>query len=845
MHLGRAGEAYFIEPSEGAESPTTAASPSSSPTTTRRIEQDSSAPKAKFHIVATQLEEIDQPINLSASAPVAISPSKRDTPTSHVIVGPSLSASTPSEPIHITQIVEKKTTIDVVTPLEGSPIGSLAEKLEEVANPAEVSWRWGSLPSFSRKPSKPDLAKDDTDIVYQAKDKVPAKDVPGRWGKVASMFRIFKGNAATDTKLTKSKSATAPPGQSIFEVFSDEDRDVATFAKEEKQAEDKLSEKETAKEETSKEGIISGEVTIFKGEDITASPNSSNLDTSVSEPDSVSLPEVPVITAEKITIEYEGKVIIQEEVVNNHVKKTVLEDSASQIEDDARSLDSSFRGEEEEEDDDSGESYSSAHSSPLSSPLSLSDDEFKGDEAPSDEEKEEVAAMARKKKAEATSQAISLTATSLSNITFQNIGNINMSISKCGNLIGPSLLQQFTTKDFDDKEINRIFQENLVSFEDLSKNPELIFDQTLLFKIKERIYPWSIAGPVIVSLLVFRRPLDYSVIEKLELHYTDKTSKEAQKLAAAKKGWGSYLWWRNSSNAPKGKSTDPKLKDSAENPATSPKATSELTAQLKAKESLQQKSAVKKSVRPTSDILNSFNLKPGPNTIKFSVSSPFQGTREVRATIYLWEPDCKIVISDIDGTITKSDVFGQILPIMGRDWSHSGVVHLYSNIKANNYHMLYLTSRPIGSANLTRGYISSLKQQDILMPQGPLFMSPNRLLSSFNQEVILRRPEEFKIACLKDIKSLFPPGSQVFYAGFGNRPTDALSYRTVGVPLGKIFTINYKGEISIVNYTYRKTFSTLNELVNNMFPVRVSGQTDEEYNQWNFWKQPLPKLQNL
>lgn len=115
-------------------------------------------------------------------------------------------------------------------------------------------------------------------------------------------------------------------------------------------------------------------------------------------------------------------------------------------------------------------------------------------------------------------------------------------------------------------------------------------------------------------------------------------------------------------------------------------------------------------------------------------------------------------------------MFGQILPIMGKDWSHSGVVSLYSNIKANGYHLLYLTSRPIGQANITRGYITKLKQGDIQMPQGPLLMSPDRLLTSVHREMILRRPEEFKIACLKDLKGLFPD-HQPFYAGFGNRPT--------------------------------------------------------------------------
>jgi phosphatidate phosphatase LPIN len=47
------------------------------------------------------------------------------------------------------------------------------------------------------------------------------------------------------------------------------------------------------------------------------------------------------------------------------------------------------------------------------------------------------------------------------------------------------------------------------------------------------------------------------------------------------------------------------------------------------------------------------NLKKGPNKISFAVSSVLQGRKVLNATIYLWDPDTKIVVSDIDGTITK------------------------------------------------------------------------------------------------------------------------------------------------------------------------------------------------
>ena len=49
-------------------------------------------------------------------------------------------------------------------------------------------------------------------------------------------------------------------------------------------------------------------------------------------------------------------------------------------------------------------------------------------------------------------------------------------------------------------------------------------------------------------------------------------------------------------------------------------------------------------------------------------------------------------------------------------------------------------------------------------------MSPDSLFSALHREVIKRRPQEFKIAVLKDILGLFGQKSP-FYAGFGNRIT--------------------------------------------------------------------------
>lgn len=55
-----------------------------------------------------------------------------------------------------------------------------------------------------------------------------------------------------------------------------------------------------------------------------------------------------------------------------------------------------------------------------------------------------------------------------------------------------------------------------------------------------------------------------------------------------------------------------------------------------------------------------------------------QGHQEIHANIYLWDKDTKIVVSDIDGTITRSDALGHLLTAVGEDWSHSGVANLFT-----------------------------------------------------------------------------------------------------------------------------------------------------------------------
>lgn len=113
---------------------------------------------------------------------------------------------------------------------------------------------------------------------------------------------------------------------------------------------------------------------------------------------------------------------------------------------------------------------------------------------------------------------------------------------------------------------------------------------------------------------------------------------------------------------------------------------------------------------PTSAELASLGLKPGRNVIKFTFETSMWGKQEVCTCAYLWEWNAKIVVSDVDGTITKSDMLGHLLPMMGSSWAHVGIASLYRSIKDNGYEFLFLTSRAIAQADVTRDYLSNLCQ---------------------------------------------------------------------------------------------------------------------------------------
>ena len=239
----------------------------------------------------------------------------------------------------------------------------------------------------------------------------------------------------------------------------------------------------------------------------------------------------------------------------------------------------------------------------------------------------------------------------------------------------------------------------------------------------------------------------------------------------------------------------------------------------------------RRNTRLTSEELKMLDLKPGLNTVTYSYKSRVFGTQTLECNLFLWDSEDKVVVSDIDGTITKSDVLGHIYTMVGKDYAHPGIASLYRKIVRNGYKILFVTSRAISQSNSTRAYLRTLTQNGETLPIGPVMCAPDPISTALYREVVARKPEVFKIRCLTRVRRLFDVdiNKTRMFAGFGNRSSDALAYKTCGIELDKIYTIDPKSRLRSEKTGETFEIQHLMDKVDQAFP-RIEGriQNDDE-----------------
>ena len=140
-------------------------------------------------------------------------------------------------------------------------------------------------------------------------------------------------------------------------------------------------------------------------------------------------------------------------------------------------------------------------------------------------------------------------------------------------------------------------------------------------------------------------------------------------------------------------------------------------------------------------------------------------------------------------------------------------------ISDQGYLVVYLTARPIGQSNTTKKYLAWVSEgtEQLKLPNGPLLLSPADMLSALHLEVIAKAPEEFKIPLLKDVSESFNLEGTAIHAGFGNRETDTVSYRAVGVEYKNIYQVDKKGNVTNFNSEQPISYQMICENINDYF----------------------------
>lgn len=216
------------------------------------------------------------------------------------------------------------------------------------------------------------------------------------------------------------------------------------------------------------------------------------------------------------------------------------------------------------------------------------------------------------------------------------------------------------------------FESSRISREDFAKRPEIVQDPHLFVRFRSRYFGWDNGSPILATLELYRTAFI-----------------ESQAKAAPSKGtW--KRWWGRGNNRSRtvteesttSTSTEQAKADAAAiaekeaatavtQPLLGPSLSQAETAvdeKETSAESLREDSPTDrdtqsdavaqpkhyaKTLRLTSDQLKALNLKKGANTVSFTVQSSFSGVAVITSRIFLWEADRQVVISDIDGTITK------------------------------------------------------------------------------------------------------------------------------------------------------------------------------------------------
>lgn len=204
---------------------------------------------------------------------------------------------------------------------------------------------------------------------------------------------------------------------------------------------------------------------------------------------------------------------------------------------------------------------------------------------------------------------------------------------------------------------------------------------------------------------------------------------------------------------------------------------------------------------PTSEVLRNLGLLRGKNVLLFECT---RFKLKAECSVFLWSMMDRVVVVDIDGTLTKSDVRGYVETVyMGRyDYVHEGAVSFFSSLEEDyGVCTLYLTSRPLHHLSDTRAFLHLVHNpRGSHLPVGPLFTNRETVLRAVYRELWAKTSAQFKGGVLVDVLSVFAAAGSThspFCMGVGNKEADAVAYQMAGVRPSNIFLVQKSSQIHV------------------------------------------------
>ncbi len=139
---------------------------------------------------------------------------------------------------------------------------------------------------------------------------------------------------------------------------------------------------------------------------------------------------------------------------------------------------------------------------------------------------------------------------------------------------------------------------------------------------------------------------------------------------------------------------------------------------------------------------------------------------------YIAPTDASVAIADVDGTLSASENGIVRSIVLGSPLAaQPGASDAFGTLASAGYQVVYLTARPRGTTELTRGWLAEHG-----FPPGPIVMAPGLTLPG-------RMTLAHKSGSLDRLRASGVP----LTIGIGNRATDVLAYSHAGLAAERIF----------------------------------------------------------